>query len=67
MQSHLGQDDGVEVFGGTVNLSHIVITQPDDDGLDWDLGWTGKAQFVIVQQKAGRGDKGFEADNHPSA
>jgi hypothetical protein len=67
VQSHLGQDDGVEVFGGTVNLSHILITQPDDDGLDWDLGWTGKAQFVIVQQKAGRGDKGFEADNHPSA
>ena len=67
VQSHLGQDDGVEVFGGTVNLRHILITQPDDDGLDWDLGWTGKAQFVIVQQKAGRGDKGFEADNHPSA
>ncbi|MEO8703400.1 MAG: hypothetical protein ABI867_25360 [Kofleriaceae bacterium] len=67
VQSHLGQDDGVEIFGGTVNVSHILITQPDDDGLDWDLGWTGKAQFVIVQQKAGRGDKGFEADNHPSA
>jgi hypothetical protein len=67
VQSHLGQDDGVEIFGGTVNISHILITQPDDDGLDWDLGWTGKAQFVIVQQKPGRGDKGFEADNHPSA
>ena len=66
VQSHLGLDDGVEVFGGTVNLQHIVITQPDDDGLDWDLGWTGKAQFVIVQQKPGLGDKGIEADNHPS-
>ena len=67
IQSHLGQDDGIEVFGGTVNLSNLVISQPDDDGLDWDLGWTGKAQFVIVQQKPGRGDKGFEADNHPNA
>ena len=67
IQSHLGQDDGIEVFGGTVNLAHLVITQPDDDGLDWDLGWSGKAQFVIVQQKQGRGDKGFEADNHPSS
>jgi hypothetical protein len=63
VQSHLGQDDGIEIFGGTVNVSHLVITQPDDDGLDWDLGWNGRAQFVIVQQKAGRGDKGFEADN----
>jgi hypothetical protein len=67
VQSHLGQDDGVEVFGGAVNLRNLVITQPDDDALDWDLGWTGTAQFVIVQQKAGRGDKGFESDNHPSS
>lgn len=66
VQSHLGLDDGIEIFGGTVNVSHLVITQADDDSLDWDLGWTGKAQFVIVQQKAGRGDKGFESDNHPS-
>ncbi len=66
VQSHLGLDDGIEVFGGAVKLDHLVITQPDDDGLDWDLGWTGRAQFVVVQQKAGRGDKGIEADNHPT-
>ncbi|MEJ7597256.1 MAG: hypothetical protein WKG01_05035 [Kofleriaceae bacterium] len=64
VQVHLGQDDGVEVFGGTVNLSHLVITQPDDDGLDWDLGWTGNAQFVVIQQKTGRGDKAIEADSN---
>ncbi len=64
IQVHLGLDDGIEVFGGTANLSHLLITQPDDDGLDWDLGWNGKAQFVIVQQKNGRGDKAFEADSN---
>ena len=63
IQVHLGQDDGVEMFGGTANLNHIVISQPDDDALDWDRGWTGKAQFLIVQQRPGRGDKGIEADN----
>ncbi len=41
VQVHLGADDGVEMFGGTADLRHIVITQPDDDGLDWDFGWTG--------------------------
>jgi len=66
VQSHLGLDDGIEVFGGSVFLKHIVISQPDDDGLDWDVGWTGKAQFVIVQQREGRGDKGFESDNNPT-
>ena len=64
IQVHLGLDDGVEIFGGTVNVSHLLITQPDDDGLDWDLGWSGKAQFVVVQQKLGRGDKGIEADSN---
>jgi hypothetical protein len=64
VQVHLGLDDGIEIFGGTVNIKHVVITQPDDDGLDWDLGWSGKAQFVVVQQKLGRGDKGIEADNN---
>lgn len=66
VQSHLGLDDGIEIFGGTVNVKHLVISQPDDDGLDWDFGWNGSAQFVIVQQKEGRGDKGFEADNNPN-
>ncbi len=64
VQVHLGLDDGVEVFGGTVGLKHMVITQPDDDGLDWDLGWSGRAQFLIVQQKPGRGDKAIEADSN---
>ncbi|HLL21885.1 MAG TPA: hypothetical protein VK427_07130, partial [Kofleriaceae bacterium] len=64
VQVHLGQDDGIEMFGGTANLSHVVITQPDDDALDWDLGWRGKAQFVVIQQKTGRGDKGIEADSN---
>jgi hypothetical protein len=64
VQVHLGLDDGVEIFGGTVNISHVIITQPDDDALDWDRGWTGKAQFLIVQQKLGRGDKAIEADNN---
>jgi hypothetical protein len=64
IQVHLGQDDGVEMFGGTANLNHIVITQPDDDALDWDRGWSGKVQFLVVQQKTGRGDKGIEADNN---
>jgi len=64
VQVHLGQDDGVEMFGGNANLSHLVISQPDDDGLDWDRGWTGKVQFLVIQQKTGRGDKGIEADNN---
>ena len=63
VQVHRGVDDGVELFGGTVNLKHLVITGSDDDGLDWDKGWTGKAQFIIAAQIPGRGNRGIEADN----
>lgn len=62
VQVHRGDDDGIELFGGRAKIFHAVITQPADDGLDWDQGWRGFAQFVIVQQRAS--DKnGIEADN----
>lgn len=64
VQVHLALDDGVEVFGGTVDLKNILISGPGDDGLDWDLGWTGRVQFLIVQQHADRGDNAFEADSN---
>jgi hypothetical protein len=57
-------DDGIELFGGTVNLKHIVIVGSQDDGLDWDFGWTGKAQYVIIKQYADDGNNGIEADNN---
>ena len=33
VQAHYGKDDGIELFGGTVNLKHILSTQNNDDGL----------------------------------
>lgn len=63
VETHAGADDGVEIFGGTVNVKHLVISQPDDDGLDYDLGWTGTAQYVVIIQNATTSDKAFEADN----
>ncbi len=67
IQVHKGADDGIEFFGGTADLKHALITQPDDDGLDWDYGWTGRAQFVVVQQNGLVGDRGIEADNNGAA
>lgn len=61
VQVHRSGDDGVEVFGGTVDLRHLLVTGASDDGLDWDDGWRGRAQYVIVQQYADAADLGFEA------
>lgn len=63
-------DDGIEVWGGTVNLKYVNIWNIGDDSFDFDQGWRGKAQFgLIVQgygadasQGSGVGDNIFESD-----
>lgn len=40
-------DDNIEVFGGTVNLKYCTTLFGNDDMFDYDLGWTGKAQFLF--------------------
>jgi len=63
-------DDGIEIWGGTVNLKYFSIWNIGDDSLDVDQGWRGKAQFgLIVQgysavasQGSGVGDNAIEVD-----
>lgn len=52
VQSHNSADDGIEIFGGTVNLRFLAITGADDDGFDIDNGYRGLAQFLIAAQKS---------------
>ncbi|OFX37998.1 MAG: hypothetical protein A2W97_11885 [Bacteroidetes bacterium GWE2_40_63] len=46
-------DDGIEIFGGTVNLKNIISFHSDDDAIDYDLGYQGQMQFVFAVQAAG--------------
>jgi hypothetical protein len=69
-------DDGIEIWGGTVNLKYLSIWNIGDDSIDFDQGWRGKAQFgLLVQgycvtgppavgsvQGSGMGDNLFETD-----
>ena len=66
IQVHRGKDDGIEFFGGTAGMDHVVISGASDDSLDWDLGWRGDVQFLVVHQFEGIGDNGFEADSNGS-
>ena len=63
VQVHRAHDDGIEIFGGTVDLKFVLVTHARDDSIDWDLGWTGRGQFLIVQKHPEMGDAGFEGDN----
>lgn len=63
VQVHNSSDDGIEIFGGTVNVRYLVITGSDDDQFDTDSGWSGAAQFGIAYQRTGGGDFGFETSS----
>lgn len=63
VQAHMNQDDGIEMYGGTVNLKYVLVTGARDDSFDWTDGWTGKGQFWVAQQYGDDADNGFENDN----
>lgn len=50
IQVHNNLDDGIEWFGGTVNVTHAVLTGNDDDDIDFDTGYKGNVQFAIVRK-----------------
>ncbi len=58
-----GSDDGIEFFGGTVDVSHVVIVNSEDDSIDWTEGFTGTLTDVYVQHGASH-DKAFECDGY---
>jgi hypothetical protein len=71
LQLHRGKDDGIEFFGGTVNVKYVLSDQNEDDGFDTDNGWQGKGQFIIIQNvqpdASREASNGFESDNHGTA
>ena len=68
IQVHQNSDDGIEFFGGTVNVKYVVLTGNQDDSVDWDHGYTGKLQYVLIQQATddSEANRLIEADNDGS-
>lgn len=58
-------DDGIELWGGTVNLKHLVLIGNGDDNIDTDHGYRGNMQYVYIKQTTttSRNPRGIEADN----
>ena len=57
------EDDGVEWFGGAVDMDHLVVNGTDDDAIDIDEGYIGNIQYAIVRIGAQNGDRGIESDS----
>lgn len=53
------QDDGVEWFGGTVNVNNVVVWNSGDDAIDTDQSWAGTLDNFVVISPTGHA---FELD-----
>ena len=63
IQVYEGKDDGVEFFGGTVNVNFVSVVNAQDDSIDWTEGYTGTITNAHVIHGAEH-DKGIEADGY---
>jgi hypothetical protein len=55
------QDDGLEIFGGTVNVKNVIVWNAGDDQIDMDQAWTGTLDNFIAILGADS-DHGLELD-----
>jgi hypothetical protein len=53
------QDDGIEWFGGTVNVKNVVVWNTGDDAIDTDQSWGGTLDNFIILNP---GDECLELD-----
>lgn len=60
------QDDGIEFFGGTAQVSHFIAAHCADDGIDYDEGFRGNLQFGLIYQSETVGGDGGEHDGGTS-
>lgn len=64
-----GADDGVEFFGGTVNVKNLLVVDSDDDMFDFTQGYTGTLENAYGVWQSGytsteSDPRGIEADGN---
>ncbi|TCD02065.1 hypothetical protein EYB45_10330 [Erythrobacteraceae bacterium CFH 75059] len=63
IMSYNSSDDGVEFFGGFVNMKYLVVVGAEDDSIDVDTGSQTNIQYTIAVQRQGAGDSIIELDS----
>jgi hypothetical protein len=62
VETYTTQDDGFEMFGGAVNMDHIVAVNAGDDSIDYSEGYTADIQYALVLHTSGA-NRCIEGDN----
>lgn len=63
LQVYSTYDDGVEFFGGAVNITNLVAMYVRDDSIDFSDGYTGTIDNALVIQSPTDGNRCIEGDN----
>lgn len=67
IQVYSTYDDGVEFFGGAVDVSNLIAQYVRDDSIDYADGWVGSVSNALVIHGDGDGNRCIEGDNQGSA
>lgn len=60
-----GAEDGIQIYGGTVNLTNIVSISNADDAFVWTDGWIGTASNMYTKRRtSGTGNTGIKGINN---
>lgn len=60
-----GAEDGIQLYGGTVNVSNIVSISNADDAFVWTDGWIGTATNIYTKRRTtGTGNTGIKGINN---
>lgn len=62
LQAYATYDDGIEFFGGAVNVDHYIALYVRDDSIDIDEGYIGTVDYALVIQSETDGNRCMESD-----
>ncbi|BCD98553.1 serine/threonine protein kinase [Marinagarivorans cellulosilyticus] len=62
LQAYSTYDDGIEMFGGAVNINHYVALYVRDDSIDIDEGYQGTIDHALVIHSQDNGNRCVESD-----
>ncbi|HLF12381.1 MAG TPA: serine/threonine protein kinase, partial [Gammaproteobacteria bacterium] len=63
LETYSTYDDGIEFFGGAVNVDHYVGVYVKDDSIDFSDGYVGTVDTALVIQSLTDGNRCIEGDN----
>ncbi len=62
LQAYSTYDDGIEMFGGAVDINHYIALYVRDDSIDIDEGYIGTIDHALVIQSETDGQQCLESD-----